>query len=91
MFLLKKKKNRHALLEIIRAISLSKNFVELSFKPIDLTMAVKKFKFMENYNSWKMYFEVQILTLDIFTLILPPPSPLPRITPAASRDHDLEY
>ena len=54
-------------------------------------MAVKKFKFMENYNSWKMYFEVQILTLDIFTLILPPPSPRPRITPAASRDHDLEY
>ena len=32
-------------------------------------MVVENFKFMENYNSWKMHFQVKILTLDIFTHI----------------------
>ena len=46
--------NRQALHEIIRASSLSIIFVELSFKPVYPTMVVKNFKFMENYNSWKI-------------------------------------
>ena len=29
------------------------------------------------YHSWKMYFQVKILTLDIFTHMPPPPSALP--------------
>ena len=37
-------------------------------------MLAKNFKFMENYNSEEMYFEVQVLTLDIFTHVLPPSS-----------------
>ena len=36
-------------------------------------MVVKNFKFMENYNSWKMYLQVKILIVDIFTHMLPPP------------------
>ena len=46
-------------------------------------MVVKNFKFMENYNSWKMYLQVKILTLDIFTHMLPPPpspTPIPHTT-----------
>ena len=66
-------KNRQALHEIIRASSLSVIFVELSFKRLYPTMVVKNFKFMENFNSWMMYFQVKILTLDIFTNMLPPP------------------
>ena len=38
-----------------------------------------------------MQFEIKILTLDIFTHMLPPLFPLPCITPAVSRNHDLEY
>ena len=38
-------------------------------------MVVKNFKFMKNYNFWKMYLQVKILTLDIFTHLLPPPPP----------------
>ena len=69
-------KNRQALHEIIRALSLSINFAERSFKPVYPTMVVKSFKFMENYNSWKIYSQVKILTLDIFThMLLPPPPP----------------
>ena len=41
-------KNRQALHEIIRALSLSIIFVEFSFKPVYLTMVVKIFKFMKN-------------------------------------------
>ena len=74
--------------EVIRASSLSIIFVELSLKPVYPTMVVKNFKFMEIYNSWKMYFKVKILTLDIFTHMLPPPSPF---HPAVSDNHDLEY
>ena len=37
-------------------------------------MLVKNFKFMENYNSEEMYFKVQVLSLDIFTHMLPPSS-----------------
>ena len=66
-------KNRQALHEIIRASSLSVIFVKLSFKRLYPTMVVKNFKFMENFNSWMMYFQVKILTLDIFTNMLPPP------------------
>ena len=48
-------------------------------------MVVKNFKFMENYNSWKMYLQVKILTLDIFTHTLPPrPNPIPPITPTVT-------
>ena len=39
-------KNRQALHEIIRALSLSIIFVEFSFKPVHPTMVVKSFKFM---------------------------------------------
>ena len=67
-------KNRQALHEIIRTSSLSIIFVELSFKSVYPTRVVKNFKFMENCNSWKMYFQVKILTLEIFTHMLPPPS-----------------
>ena len=45
-------------------------------------MVVKIFKFMENYNFWKMYLQVKILTLDIFTHMLPQLSPIPLIAPA---------
>ena len=76
-------KNRQALHEIIRASSLSIIFVELSFKPVYPTMAVKNFKFMENYNSWKIYLQIGILALVIFTHILPPPLLL-HIAPANS-------
>ena len=78
-------KNGQALHEIIRASSLSITFVELSFKLVYPTMGVKNFKFMENYNSWKIYLQVKILTLVIFTHMLPPPpssspiSPLPAL------------
>ena len=91
-------KNRQALHEIIRTSSLSIIFVELSFKPVYPTMVVKNFKFMENYNSWKIYLQVKILILVIFTHMLPP-SPLPLITPANSppgsiitsqKNHDFE-
>ena len=67
-------------------------------------MVVKNFKFMENYNSWKMYLQVKILTLDIFTHMPPPPPPQPPfpIPPLQSQlsfkfchhlsgDHDLKY
>ena len=74
-------KNRQALHEIIRALSLSINFAERSFKPVYPTMVVKSFKFMENYNSWKIYSQVKILTLDIFTHMLLPPPPLPPTPP----------
>ena len=82
-------KNRQALHEIIRASSLSIIFVELSFKPAYPTMVVKNFKFMENYNSWKIYLQVKILALVIFTHMLPPAQPrtpplLSHITPANS-------
>ena len=59
-------KNRQALHEIIRPSSLSIIFTELSFKPVYPTMVVKNFKFMENYNSWKIYLQVKLLTLVIF-------------------------
>ena len=74
-------KNRQALHEIIRASSLSIIFVELSFKPVYPTMVVKNFKFMENYNSWKIYLQVKILALVIFTHMLPPPPPSSPISP----------
>ena len=76
-------KNRQALHEIIRASSLSIIFVELSFKPAYPTMVVKNFKFMENYNSWKIYLQVKILALVIFTHMLPPP-PTPHPPPPYS-------
>ena len=38
-----------------------------------------------------MYFQVKMLTVYIFTHMLPPPCPLPPITPAVSGDRDLEY
>ena len=75
-------KNRQALHEVIRASSLSIIFVEFSFKPVNLTMVMKIFKFMENYNSWKMYLQVKILNLEIFTYILQPLPPIPPISPA---------
>ena len=93
-------KNRQALHEIIRASSLSIIFVELSFKPVYPTMVVKNFKFMENYNSWKIYLQVKILTLVIFTHMLPPPPPPPPYRPCQlssrfyyhlSGNHDFEY
>ena len=63
-------------------LHLSIIFVEFSFKPVNLTMVMKIFKFMENYNSWKMYFQVRILTLDIFTYMQRPlPLPIPPIPP----------
>ena len=43
-----KTKSRQALYEIIRALSLSIIFVELSFKPVYPTMVVENFKFIEN-------------------------------------------
>ena len=46
---------------------------------------------MKNYNFYKMYFEVKILALDIFTHMLPPPPLFLRITPLVSRDRNLEY
>ena len=62
------------------------------FKPVYPNMFAKKFKFMENYNFWTMYLQVKILTLDIFTHMLPPlPTLLPPITPAVSGGHDMEY
>ena len=87
-FAIKKQKTRQALHEIIRVSSLSIIFVEFSFKPLYPTMVVKNFKFLENYNSWKMHLRVKILTLDIYTHMLPPlpppPYPIPHITPAAT-------
>ena len=88
-------KNRQALHENIRASSLSIISLELS-KPKYSTMVVKNFKFRENYKCWKMYFQVKILTLDIFTHMLPPPSPPhppfpPTIAVAVSGNHDLEH
>ena len=49
-------------------------------------MVVKNLKFMENYNSWKIYLQVKILTLVIFTHMSPNPPlpPLPHIAPANS-------
>ena len=58
-------------------LSLSIICVEFSFKPVDLTMVMKVFKFMENFNSWKMYLQVKIMTLDIFTYMLWPLSLFP--------------
>ena len=87
-------KNRQDLHEIIRTLSLFIIFVEFSFKPVYLIMVVKIFKFVENCNSWKMYLQVKILTVDIFTHMLPrlPPFPLfPLQSKLPSRDHDLEY
>ena len=46
-------------------------------------MVVKNFKFMENYNSWKMHLQVKILTLDIFAHMLPMPPP-PHTTPTVT-------
>ena len=69
-----KKKNRQALHEIIRPSPVFRIFIELSFKPVYPTMFVKNFKFMENYNSWKMYLQVKKLIVDIFTHMLPLPS-----------------
>ena len=63
-FVIKKKKK--ALHEIIRPLSLSIIFVELSFRSVNPTMVVRNFKFMESYNSWNMYLQVKILTLDIW-------------------------
>ena len=40
-------------------------------------MVVKNLKFMENYNSRKIYLQVKILTLVIFTHMSPPPPPPP--------------
>ena len=80
-------KNRRTLREIIRTLSLSMIFVEFFFKPVYLKMVVKNFKPMENYNSWKMYLEVKILTLDVFThmlLSLPASTPIPPIAPAVT-------
>ena len=51
----------------------------------------EKFQIYGILQLLKMYFQVKILTLDIFTHMLPPPSPLPAITLAVSGDHDLEY
>ena len=67
------KKSRKALHEIIRASSLSIIFVQFSFKPVYPIIVVKNFKFMENYNSWKMHLQVKILNLYIFTHMLSPP------------------
>ena len=69
--------------EIIWASSLSIMFVEFSFKPVYPTIVVKMFKFMKNYNSWKMYLQVKILALDIFTHMLSSP-PNPFIATAAT-------
>ena len=66
----KKTKNRQALHEIIRPSSVFRIFIELSFKPVCPIMFVKNFKFMENYNSWKMYLQVKKLIVDIFTQML---------------------
>ena len=76
-------KNRQALHEIVRVSSFCINFVELSFKPVYTTVVVKNFKFMENYNSWKMFLQVKILTLDNFTHMLPLP-PFPFIATAVT-------
>ena len=69
-------------------LSVSIIFVEFSFKPVYPTTVVKNFKFLENYNSWKMYLQIKILPLDIFahTLLLAPPpaSFLTPITPAVT-------
>ena len=67
--------------EIIRISLLFIIFVELFFKPVYPNMVAKKFKFMENYNSRMMYLQVKILTLDIFTHMLPPPPPLLPLLP----------
>ena len=73
-FVIKKKKK--ALHEIIRPLSLSIIFVELSFRSVNPTMVVRNFKFMESYNSWNMYLQVKILTLDILTHMVPLNCPL---------------
>ena len=75
-------KNRQALHEIIRALSLSIIFVEFSFKPVYLTLVVEILNLMENYNAWEMYLQVKILALDIFTHMLPPIPSIPPIDPA---------
>ena len=84
-----KTKNRQALHEIIRVSSLFTIF-----------MVVKIFKFMKNYDSWKMYLQAKIMTLDIFAHMLPPLPPFPlsplselfsRFYHQPSGDHDLEY
>ena len=63
-------------------------------------MVVENVKFMESYNSWKMYLLVKILALDIFIHMLPqpsiPPSPLQsqlssRFYHHPSGDDDLGY
>ena len=43
-------------------------------------MVAKNFKFMENYNSWTMYLQFKIFTLDVFIhmLLLPTP-PVPSV------------
>ena len=67
--------------EIIRASSLSITFVEFSFEPAYLTIVVKIFKFMKNYNSWKMYLQVKIL-IQIFYSHAATALPIPPIAPA---------
>ena len=76
-------KSKQALHEIIRASSFSIIFVEFSFRPVYPTMVLKNFKFMENYNYWKMYFQVKILTLDVFNHMLQL-SPIFPIAPAVT-------
>ena len=78
-------KNRQTLHETIWVSSLSIIFVEFSFKPVCPTMVVKSFKFMKKYNFWKMYLQVKILALDIFThILLPLPLPIPPIATAVT-------
>ena len=46
-------------------------------------MVVKNFKFMENYNSWKIYLQVKILTLSIDKICYHRPL-IPSIAPAVT-------
>ena len=65
----KRIKKKQTLHETIRASSLSITFIGFSFKPVYPAMVLKNFKFMENYNYWKMHLQVKILILDNFLLI----------------------
>ena len=90
-FFCRQKTIKNRLHEIIRTSSVSIIFAEFSFKPVYPYMVVKNFKFMENYNSWKMYLQVKILTLDILThmvpprLLPPPPQPPFPLSPLQSQ------
>ena len=77
-------KNRQALHEIIWVSSLSIIFVEFSFKPVYPTMVVKNFKFMKNYNFWKMYLlaSQNIDSRYFYSYATTVPLPIPPITPA---------